>query len=119
MESVFLELEFLLLILFSLVLPAGIYATLFWKTTISRPAVLLFAVSLVLLAGVDLYLLSVLGEMARLTVSAADDRLFNGELRIALYLLPALFAGTGINLVSHVLIHHLSRAEQRFEHEKD
>ena len=34
---------------------------------------------------------------------------------LGLYLLPALFAGIGINLVSHVLIHHLVSAERRFD----
>ena len=33
---------------------------------------------------------------------------------LSLYLLPALFAGLGINIVSHVLNNHLDAAERRF-----
>ena len=33
----------------------------------------------------------------------------------SLYLLPAVFAGIGVNLVSHVVIRHLNLAESRFE----
>jgi len=55
--------------------------------------------------------------MARATPSAFEDRLFNSELALALYLLPAVFAGVGVNLVSHVLIGHLTDAEKTFDSE--
>jgi len=52
--------------------------------------------------------------------SLADDALFVSEVRVALYLLPALFAGLGINVISHVLTTHLVAAEKRFaEQQKD
>ena len=46
-----------------------------------------------------------------------DDRLFNGEQSVALYLFPAVLAGIGVNLVSHVLIGHPGKAERRFQRE--
>jgi hypothetical protein len=55
--------------------------------------------------------------MAKLTPSLADDKIFVSEVSIALYLLPAMFGGIGINLLSHVLISHLYSAEKRFKKE--
>jgi hypothetical protein len=55
--------------------------------------------------------------MAKLSASFIDDALFASELSLALYLLPALFGGIGINLVSHVLVNHLVQAEKRFKSE--
>jgi hypothetical protein len=53
--------------------------------------------------------------MAKHTPSMLDAKIFSSEISIALYLMPALFAGTGINVVSHILITHLVEAESRFE----
>jgi hypothetical protein len=53
--------------------------------------------------------------MAKLSSSMFDDKIFASEISVALYLLPAIFAGTGINVVSHILINHLIEAETRFE----
>jgi hypothetical protein len=116
-QSVFLEIEFVLLVLFSLVSPVGIYAYLMWKRAISRYTVLLFGLVLMTLSGVDVYLLQQLKTLAQSSLSSIDDVFFVSELSIALYLLPALFAGVGINMISHVLITHLVYAEQRFDRE--
>ncbi|MDP2846837.1 MAG: hypothetical protein Q8O35_01445 [Humidesulfovibrio sp.] len=113
--STFVETEFVLLLLFSFILPGAIYCYLSRKESISRLTVLFFAMLLVIIAGLDVALLSRLREMAQVSVSTFDDRLFIGELRIALYLLPVVFAGTGVNLISHVLIHHLTQAEHKFD----
>lgn len=115
--SVFVELRFWLLVVFSLVLPAGIYAALLRTRAISRLAVLGFGIALVLIAGVDVYLLQSLAALARHTLSLADDAVFLSELSIALYVLPVVFGGIGVNLISHVLLHHLTEAEKRFERE--
>lgn len=116
-QSVFVELRFWLLVAFSLVLPAGLYAGLLLTRTISRGAVLAFGVALVLIAGVDVYLLQSLGQVARQTPSLADDALFISELSIALYVFPLMYGGIGVNLISHVLLHHLTEAEKLFERE--
>lgn len=117
-ESAFLELEFVLLVLFSFVIPALVYGYLYRKRSIARVTVLLLSVCLILMAGLDLALLSVLREIAVHSLSPYDDKIFGGELRIALYLLPATFAGTGVNMISHLLIEHLTRAEKRHDHEE-
>ncbi len=115
---VFLEEEFLLLLLFSLVLPVAIYAFLFRRASISRYSVIGFAVALIAMAGIDVYLLQTLAELSKQTPSALDDRLFTSAISVAMYVLPAVFAGIGVNLLSHLLIDHLHRAESRHDREE-
>ena len=109
------EVDFFLLVTTSLLLPAGIYATLLLKRSISQWTVLVLALVLITLSGIDFVLLQKLAEKAKLSSTAFDDRMFVTELSMALYLLPAVFAGIGVNLVSHVVIRHLNLAESRFE----
>ncbi|CAN5412948.1 hypothetical protein BH10PSE17_BH10PSE17_34830 [soil metagenome] len=118
-STVFSEVQFWLLVVSSVILPFGIYIMLMRRRSIARLSVLAFGVVLVITAGVDVYLLQRLSRMAALSPSLADDALFTSELSVALYILPALFGGIGINLVSHVLLHHLSGAERRFDNEGD
>lgn len=113
--TVFAELRFWALVAFSIVIPFGIYGTMLFKRAISRRIVLMFGFMLVAIAGIDVYLLQSLSELAKATPSLADDSIFVSELSIALYLLPAMFAGIGINVVSHVLIRHLVEAERQFD----
>jgi glucan phosphoethanolaminetransferase (alkaline phosphatase superfamily) len=115
--TVFTEMRFWLLVLFSGVLPFAIYWILLVKRAVSRTTVLLLGLSLVAIAGVDVYLLQSLATQAKLTASVADDAIFASEVSIALYLLPAMFGGIGINVISHVLVSHLSEAETRFKAE--
>ncbi len=116
-ESVFFEMEFLMLIATSVVIPVAIYVFLLKIRAISRSSVLFFAFLLILLSGVDVYLLQSLARHAKSTLSAFDDRLFSSELSMALYLIPIVFGGIGVNLVSHVLVGHLNEAERRFDSE--
>jgi len=116
-NTVFTEIRFWLLIVFSIVLPFCIYGVLMVKRAISRLVVLLFGITLVMIAGVDFYLLhSLAGEIKR--VVTADDAILIDEISFALYVLPALFAGVGINVVSHILVSHLVEAEERFKQER-
>jgi hypothetical protein len=112
---VFAELEFWLLIAFSLVLPPSIYWFLLSRRTIAQTTVLLFGVALVAIAGLDVYLLQRLTSLAKLNPTLVGDSIFVSEVSLALYLLPAMFGGIGINLVSHVLVNHLSDAEKKFK----
>ena len=77
-----------------------------------------FAAVLIVMAGIDVYLLQALADLSRSTPNTLDDRLFLSGISIALYLLPAVFAGIGINLLSHILIDHLHRAEARHDREE-
>ena len=114
-KTVFVEIQFWLLVLFSIIVPVAIYYGLLKRRNISRNTVLLFGVVLLLISGVDIYLLQVLSKMAKTSLSHWDNSVFLSELSIALYLLPITYGGIGVNLISHVLIRHSSRAERRFE----
>lgn len=50
-----------------------------------------------------------LAEAARNTSSVFDDQVFASEYSLALYLLPLLPAGVGVNIFSDVLLNHLRR----------
>lgn len=113
--SIFLQLEFFLLVAFSVVVPAVIFWVMLVKRTISRTAVLLLGLVLIAVAGIDVTLLRLLATKAAIAGTMINYNVFASEVSLGLYLLPALFAGIGINLVSHVLIHHLGSAERRFD----
>lgn len=114
-ESVFFDLEFALLVASSFVVPISIYVYLFKKQAISRASILVFASVLIALSALDVFLLQILAESAKATLSTIDDKVFSSGLSIALYILPAIFAGIAVNLVSHILNNHLDEAERKFE----
>jgi ABC-type multidrug transport system fused ATPase/permease subunit len=113
--NIFIEKEFIGLILFSIVLPILLYWFLWHRRAISRFSVVLFGIGLIIIAGLDVFFLRLLADIAKNSISTLDDRFFNSELSVALYLFPALYAGTGINLISHILINHLTKAEKKFD----
>jgi len=115
--SVFTEARFWVMVVISVVLPFCIYGVLIAKRAISRLTVLVLGFSLVAIAGIDVFFLQRLATTASATPSLADDVFFVSEVRVALYLLPALFAGLGINVISHVITTHLAAAERRFTEE--
>jgi hypothetical protein len=114
-NTVFSEIKFWLLVIFSVVLPLGIYAMLLARRAVSRTTVLLLGFALVVISGVDVYLLQCLTTDAKLTPSLADDTIFVSEVSLALYLLPVMFGGIGINLVSQILVNHLAEAEKKYQ----
>jgi len=113
--TVFTQVRFWLLVLCSLVFPAAIFVTLFVRREFSKKTVLAFGLLLIVLAGVDIFVLRALSHQARLTPSLADDLVFSSELSVALYIFPAAFGTFGLNMVSHVLMHYLKQKEARFE----
>ncbi|HEY1492163.1 MAG TPA: hypothetical protein VGF35_06025 [Steroidobacteraceae bacterium] len=115
--SVFVELKFWLLVLFSLVAPVLMVWVCLSVRALSRNMVLGIGILLVGIAGFDFYLLQALASAALKTPSLADDALFDSEVTVGLYVLPALLAGIGINVASHVLIQHLTDAQHRFARE--
>ncbi len=116
-SSVFIEAYFWILVVCSLVVPVLIYFALLFKRAISRAAILVLGLTLVAISGVDVFLLQRLQSMSKLSPSLLDDVVFNSEVTIGFYLLPALFAGVGIDVISHVLIRHLDKAQQTFHRE--
>ena len=113
-DSIFVEKEFVLLIVVSIVLPLALYAFMMLKKALSRATVLLFGVTLVAISGANVVLLQMLASMAKTSISTFDNRVFSSEISLALYLLPALFAGIGINIISHLIVTHLGDAEREF-----
>ncbi|MFZ6773143.1 hypothetical protein ACO0LB_10560 [Undibacterium sp. SXout7W] len=116
-QSVFVETEFFLLILFTFVFPISIYAYMMWKQSISRKTVLLFGVLLIVISAINIFLLQLLKIMAKSSLSPMDDMIFTSEVSVALYVIPAIFAGIGVNIISHILISHLTEAEKKFDHD--
>lgn len=113
-RSVFVELMFGLMLAVSVVLPLGIFGALLAKRAVSRWSALMLGFALVVIAGLGVFALQSLAAEARLTPSLADDADFLSEVSVALYLFPAMFGGIGVNLISHILVSHLVRAEARF-----
>ena len=113
-DTVFIELQFWLLVFFSFIVPGIIVWLCLTVRAVSRNTVLALGVLLVAIAGFDVYLLQTLARMATKTPSLADDAIFDSEITVGLYVLPALLAGVGINVASHVLIQHLTDAQKRF-----
>ncbi|MFZ6732722.1 hypothetical protein ACO0LG_12430 [Undibacterium sp. Ji42W] len=116
-NTIFSELKFWLMMIASIVMPFGIYSYLILKKAISQKTTLAFGFALVAIAGMDVYFLKVLSAAAKLSPSPADDTIFVSEISLALYLVPAMFGGIGVNIISHVLIKHLDQANQRFKKE--
>lgn len=113
--TIFTQVRFWVLVLCSLVLPAAIFVTLFVRREFSKATVLAFGLLLIVLAGVDIFMLRALALEAPATPSLADDVVFSSELSIALYIFPAAFGTFGLNMVSHVLMHYLKKKEALFE----
>jgi hypothetical protein len=65
--SVFLEKEFFLLIVFSVIVPMALYHVVWLKQTISKAALLLFGVALVILARIDIFLIENPGGFSKKT----------------------------------------------------
>ena len=118
-DGLLIKTEFWSLVFFSLVVPAGIFWGLMSTRKMSHGTVLRFGILLVVLSGLDFGLLKQIFAITRAMPSLADDKIFNSEYSIALYLLPVLYAGVGTNMISHILISHLKGAEQAFEEDKE
>ncbi len=114
-ESILIEGYFVAVLLFSLFLPGGIYVYLMRKRAISRQTVLFLGVVLIVISGIDIFLLQHLADIAKISFSSMDRMFLGHEFSVVLYLLPLLFAGVGVNIVSHVLITHLVEAETQFD----
>lgn len=107
MEVTWLRAEFWLLVLTSLALPLYIVVHLLRVQDISRWLLLIFALLLLVLSGLDIILLKDVMALAEHSRTLLDDAVFRSEYSLALYLLPLLAAGLGINLLSHVITQHL------------
>ena len=64
-QNIYYETELILLVILSVIIPAGIYGFLYSKISISRWTVVAFAMLLVGVAGIDVILLQSISEQAR------------------------------------------------------
>jgi hypothetical protein len=117
--SLYLESEFWVLVAVSLLAPAAVFVWLSRRRKISRIAVAVIAVALIVLSGFDAILLQRLSALAKKTPGLGDDRVFASEFSLALYVLPLITAGLGINLLSHLLNRHLIIAELEYDREQE
>ena len=111
-HSVFLELEFIMLLVISVGLPFLIYATTFRKRKASKLLVISFGTILTIISGVDVYLLQILSKNVLITASTLDNEIFSSEISAALYLFPAVYAGIGITLMTDVVTYHLTITDE-------
>jgi hypothetical protein len=116
-NPVIIEIIFFGLLAFSVLMPIGIYAYMMWKQSISRPIVVTLGLALLVISAIDLFLLRHLAGMSERSLSAIHGSFFASEFSVALYVLPLLSAGLGVNVISHVLIRHLMEAETKFDRE--
>jgi hypothetical protein len=72
-DSVFIETDFFALIIFSILVPVGIYFYMMWKKSISRTVVLLLGIILIVTSAMDVFLLQSLPAMAKVTTSLFDE----------------------------------------------
>lgn len=114
-SSVFVEFNFWLLVFLSVVVPVCIYLLQRRKTDLSPLHVFTFGLILTGIAGLDVYVLQALASASRLTPSLVDNAVFNSAVSLSLYVLPVLFGGVGINLISTVLSGRLLDVGERGE----
>ena len=110
-KAIYLEYEFWALLVCTIIMPIGIFVLMTWKRKFSRATLAVIGTLLVFLSGFDAILLQRLSAKAKASANLLDDRIFVSEISIALYIIPLILAGIGVNLASYVLCEHLIIAE--------
>lgn len=110
-QAIYLEFEFWALLIFTILIPSGILIWMMMKRKFSRISIVTIGIMLVVIAGVDAIFLRMLSAKAKVSPGIVDDQIFVSEISIALYIIPLILAGVGVNLASHVLCNHLEISE--------
>jgi hypothetical protein len=76
------------------------------KRSFSRIAMVMIGLAMRMISGVDIVLLQKRFAMASQSSDLMDDALFSSKPSLALYLLPLVLTGLGINVISHMLPSH-------------
>ena len=113
----YLELEFWGVLACSVLLPTCIFAWMILRRSLSKFIIIVIGFLLVFIAGVNVIFLRLLCAKAKATPSILDDKLFVSEISIALYIIPLILAGIGVNLASHVLCNHINIVELDQKHD--
>lgn len=106
-NPLYLEYEFWGVLACSVIFPTIIFVWISWKRSLSRFTLIAIGISLVFIAGADAIFLRLLSAKAKVTPGIIDDHIFVSEISIALYIIPLILAGVGVNLASHVLCNHI------------
>ncbi|MEI7435939.1 MAG: hypothetical protein WCL16_03915 [bacterium] len=114
-NSVYLQGEFFGLVVVSLLMPAILYVWLIRKRKVSRIAIVVIAIALIVLSGLDVILIKRLSMISKMTMDISDNLIFASEFSVALYMLPVIMAGIGVNLLTHVMSEHLIIAELEYD----
>lgn len=110
-HAIYLEYEFWALVMCTIVIPSAIFVWMMMKRKFSRISVVSIGLFLVVIAGLDAIFLRLLSAKAKVSPGLVDDQLFVSEISIALYIIPLILAGVGVNLASHVLCNHIEITE--------
>lgn len=114
----YLEFKFWGALSCSVIIPTILFAWMTWRRSISAFVIIVIGLFLVFIAGIDAIFLRLLSAKAKATPDILDDKIFVSEISIALYIIPLILAGIGVNLASHVLCNHIIIAELDEEKEK-
>ena len=106
-ETLLVRFEFWGLVIAAIALPLIVLMALLKSKTIARARLIGCAAFLILLGALDIGLLRSVMVLARSTPGFVDDAVFLSEYSAALYILPYLSAGVGVNLLTHAITHHL------------
>ena len=110
-RPIYLEFEFWGLLVCTGIIP---FVTLLWmmrQRHFQRSILVTIGTFLVFLSGLDAIFLQRLSTKAKASANILDDRIFASEISIALYIIPLILAGIGVNLASYVLCEHLKITE--------
>ena len=106
-DSILIKAEFWGLVAVSIALPVAVIWHLVRVVRISRALLIGYSITLMGVSGLDAVLIKAIAVLARQTSSLADDKVFLGEYSLALYLLPLISAGVGMNLLTYTITRHL------------
>ena len=110
-KPIYLEYEFWALLICTIIVPSAVFIWMMMKRKFSQISIVAIGVLLVVIAGMDAIFLRILSAKAKISPGILDDQIFVSEISIALYIIPLILAGVGVNLASHVLCNHLEITE--------
>jgi hypothetical protein len=106
-DTILVKAEFWALVATSLALPVAIIWHLVRAVRILRRVLIGYSILLMVVSGLDVILIKAIALLARQTSDLADDKVFLSEYSLALYLLPLITVGVGVNLLTYTITRHL------------
>lgn len=106
-DTILVKAEFWALVATSLALPVAIIWHLVRAVRILRRVLIGYSILLMVVSGLDVILIKAIAVLARETSGLGDDKVFLSEYSLALYLLPLITVGVGVNLLTYTITRHL------------